>query len=320
MNVFTEHFFDLIKEAMETIDDIGDAKWTPSLESFTGFVVENLKFLCGYRPALNKLTLEEREEISRTNYEAYQQRMSESPPDFKADYPAVFSWLDLHDKSYITPVRNQAYCSSCSAFGSLAVIEALARIEKDIPISSPQTSSLPALSAGQLFFCSSGFAEDSGPESHNCKTGWEVDEALDYCKNPGIIPAESYPYEISDKPAPLPPQWEEMTTKISGYRILKNPDEMKAWISQKGPLIATMSIYLDMFFYGDGIYSHVIGPGMGGHCVCCVGYDDTRQAWLCKNSWGNDWGEEGFFWIGYGKCGIDAEMWAVEGFDRIYMK
>ena len=50
-----------------------------------------------------------------------------------------------------------------------------------------------------------------------------------------------------------------------------------------------------------------------GHCVSIVGYDDTRQCWIAKNSWGDWWGKKGFFKIGYGECGIDAAMWAIEG-------
>jgi hypothetical protein len=43
-----------------------------------------------------------------------------------------------------------------------------------------------------------------------------------------------------------------------------------------------------------------------------VGYDDVAQCWICKNSWGAGWGDHGFVRIGYGECGLDAEMWAVE--------
>ena len=36
---------------------------------------------------------------------------------------------------------------------------------------------------------------------------------------------------------------------------------------------------------------------IGGHAVAVVGYDDTEGYWICKNSWGKSWGENGFFRI-----------------------
>lgn len=37
----------------------------------------------------------------------------------------------------------------------------------------------------------------------------------------------------------------------------------------------------------------------GGHAMLIVGYDDARQSWLVRNSWGPDWGDGGHLWIAY---------------------
>lgn len=37
----------------------------------------------------------------------------------------------------------------------------------------------------------------------------------------------------------------------------------------------------------------------GGHCVTMVGYDDTKQAFYCANSWGKSWGKKGYFYLPY---------------------
>jgi C1A family cysteine protease len=37
----------------------------------------------------------------------------------------------------------------------------------------------------------------------------------------------------------------------------------------------------------------------GGHCVLIVGYDDSKQAFLVRNSWGTQWGQNGYFWASY---------------------
>jgi C1A family cysteine protease len=38
---------------------------------------------------------------------------------------------------------------------------------------------------------------------------------------------------------------------------------------------------------------------LGGHAVICVGYDDAKQAFLVRNSWGAGWGLKGYFWMPY---------------------
>jgi hypothetical protein len=44
--------------------------------------------------------------------------------------------------------------------------------------------------------------------------------------------------------------------------------------------------------------------GMTNHAIVLVGWDESRGAWLLRNSWGNDWGEDGYMWIGYGSNSV----------------
>jgi len=79
-------------------------------------------------------------------------------------------------------------------------------------------------------------------------------------------------------------------------------------------MVTCFTVYNDFFAYSSGTYSPDTSSGVaGGHCVSVVGYSDPGKFWICKNSWGTGWGESGFFCIAYGVCGIDAEMWQVNG-------
>ena len=92
---------------------------------------------------------------------------------------------------------------------------------------------------------------------------------------------------------------------------------MKAFISSVGPMTTCFTVYEDFYYhYTSGVYTYnatTSGNVIGGHCVAIVGYDDAQQCWIAKNQWGTGWGESGFFRISYGSCGIDVEMWGING-------
>jgi C1A family cysteine protease len=52
---------------------------------------------------------------------------------------------------------------------------------------------------------------------------------------------------------------------------------------------------------------------IGGHAVLAVGYDDVRKALLVRNSWGAEWGMQGYFWLPYGYInnGLADDFWSI---------
>jgi len=69
-----------------------------------------------------------------------------------------------------------------------------------------------------------------------------------------------------------------------------------------------MSVYTDFLDYSGGIYEYTSGTHEGEHAIVIVGYgnEDNIDYWICKNSWGENWGENGYFRIKFGECGIDS--------------
>jgi C1A family cysteine protease len=273
-----------IKELRKAISESG-ASWE---------TVEEVKkqYRLGYEPSDKRLDI--REIGAKANL-AYFLATEWTPKR----YPTDFDWRNVSGKNYVTPIRDQGDCGSCVSFGCIASVESALCIQKNQPDADIN------LSEAHLFFCQSAPAV-------TCKTGWYPEAALNSLRTNGVVDERCYPYTDHDQACTLCADWQNRLTYIRLWMPLKSHSEMKEWISNRGPVIACFSVFDDFFAYRRGVYHHVYGKDrIGGHCVCCVGYDDSSRHWVCKNSWGQDWGEQGFFRIRYGEVGIDTQMWGV---------
>jgi C1A family cysteine protease len=86
-------------------------------------------------------------------------------------------------------------------------------------------------------------------------------------------------------------------------------DEIKRAIVVYGSVVSTISFDSCILLYGGGIFNEEQNKingrlRKGSHLVLIVGWDDEKQAWLIKNSYGKDWGENGFGWMKYGSNNI----------------
>ena len=222
-----------------------------------------------------------------------------------ASYAPGWDWRNAWGGNYVTPIKDQSSCGSCVAFGTVATVESMVRITHHDPNYSVD------LSEAQLFYC---YARSEGRLCEGPNGGWWPDHALNHFQSTGVADEACYPYTPGDQNcAHLCPDWKARVTLVTGNHSISDAPSMKSWLSTKGPLITCFSVYDDFFSYSSGVYQHHSGSLAGGHCVCVIGYNDVGQYWICKNSWGGGWGENGFFCIGYGQCGIDSQMWAVDG-------
>jgi C1A family cysteine protease len=54
---------------------------------------------------------------------------------------------------------------------------------------------------------------------------------------------------------------------------------------------------------------------IGGHAVLAVGYDDSKQCLIVRNSWGNSWGDKGYFYLPYWYIttpNAAADFWVIK--------
>ena len=103
--------------------------------------------------------------------------------------------------------------------------------------------------------------------------------------------------------------------KISGWSwVANNVTDIKESLDN-GPVPCGMGVYEDFMYYTGGVYEYTGGEDyLGGHAVLIVGWDDDpvdapgKSCWIVKNSWGTDWGENGYCRIKMNDaCGIGRD-------------
>jgi len=275
--------------------ELAGASWQAGETSMTQLSDAEKQLRLGYTPGPNEPSFEEQEQIAKINQEVFKSAQIKGET---AGYPASF---DMRTGGFVTPVKDQGSCGSCVAFGTVATIETTIRRLRNNPALAID------LSEAHLFYC---YARALG---RNCGNGWWVPPSMDSAKT-GLAIEASYPYTAADQNCSnLASNWQSSAVKISGWHEIQSIADMKEWLATRGALAACFTVYTDFFAYKSGIYRQVSGKVEGGHCVSIVGYNDTEGYWIAKNSWGENFGENGFFRIAYGQCGIDSSMFAVDG-------
>ena len=54
---------------------------------------------------------------------------------------------------------------------------------------------------------------------------------------------------------------------------------------------------------------------LGGHAVLCVGYDDSTETFIIRNSWGPNWGQKGYFTLRYAYLtsnNLSDDFWVIK--------
>jgi hypothetical protein len=76
-------------------------------------------------------------------------------------------------------------------------------------------------------------------------------------------------------------------------------NRVKTLLAAGYPVVVGFTLYENFDNYQGGVYNRIQGGVTGGHAMCIVGYDDSIQALKIVNSWGQDWGDNGFFYLSY---------------------
>mmetsp|Transcript_22816 Transcript_22816/g.44848 ORF Transcript_22816/g.44848 Transcript_22816/m.44848 type:complete len:363 (-) Transcript_22816:100-1188(-) len=209
--------------------------------------------------------------------------------------------VDWREKGIVSKVKNQGKCGSCWTFSTTGTLESHLALYKGEHV---------LLSEQQLVDCAQAY------DNHGCSGGLPS-QAFEYIHyNGGLETEDEYPYKGKDgtmcffnKSAPKLAQVKDVVN-ITAYDEVS----LAAAVAHSGPVAVAFQVMSDFRLYSSGVYSASncgTKPSDVNHAVQAVGYgveDDGTPYWIIKNSWGPEWGADGYFKLerGTNMCAIST--------------
>ncbi|XP_076439786.1 putative peptidase C1-like protein F26E4.3 [Babylonia areolata] len=253
-------------------------------------------------------------------------RQDESLPEM---FDAREKWQGL-----LHPVRDQGNCGSSWAFSTTAVASDRLSIESEGAI-------IEELSAQHTLSCDT--------DGQDGCTGGHVDRAWYFLRKYGVVTEACYPYSSGktsmegecglpirtrggDCPSGIAYKKEKRYKASPPYRIRPLEREIMKEIMDNGPVQAIFEVPEDFFMYKSGVYQYTAvtrndppkARKSAYHSVRILGWGVERTAdgdiikyWICANSWGPEWGENGYFRIVRGVNANNIENFIIGAWGKI---
>lgn len=191
-----------------------------------------------------------------------------------------------------SPVENQGQLGSCTANALVGNLEFL-----------EMKAGKPVADLSRLFVY---YNERVMEGSVNDDAGAMIRDGVKSLVKQGVCTEKTWPYVIS-KFAVKPPAAcfkQALTHQVISYHRIIGLQQMRQCLAEGYPFVFGFSVYEG--FEADSVAKtgklDLPAPGekpMGGHAILAVGYDDATKRLLIRNSWGADWGLQGYFTMPY---------------------
>ncbi len=201
--------------------------------------------------------------------------------------------VDLRDTGFLPDVWDQGNLGSCTAFASCAAYAF------DLEKQASEDNYDPS----QLFvYYNTRFIEGTVDED----SGAYIRDAVKSLNKFGVPPQNDWPYIIDKfKERPSDQSYTNGTLReaVKYVQIEQTTTAMKTVLANGYPFVIGFNVYESFWNTGsDGIVA-LPDPKKenldGGHAVLVVGYKQINGQlyWICRNSWGKEWGDNGYFYM-----------------------
>ena len=226
-----------------------------------------------------------------------------APPPILSALPAS---TDLRPQC--PAVYDQGMLGSCTANAIAAVIEFDRMKQK-----------LPDLVPSRLFIY---YNERVIEGTVSIDSGAMIRDGIKSVASEGVCPEPEWPYDIGKfarKPSAQCYKDAKLDRAISYQRLVQDVNQMKGCLASGFPFVFGFTVYES--FEGTSVAKTGHAPmprvgerAVGGHAVTAVGYDETKQWFVVRNSWGAGWGIKGYFTMPYAyllQPGLSQDFWTI---------
>lgn len=244
-------------------------------------------------------------------------------PDFRDQYFSVVAptiaietlppQVDLRDSQLFSfPILDQGSLGSCTANAISAAITYAMSKQGKVSIQNLNMGVKPNNLTDNAFFSPSRlfiyYNERVMENTVNSDAGAMIRDGIKSVNQLGACKETTWPYIIQQfTTKPSGPAYKEgQNYQAIQYRRLDNTDitQLKSCLYQGFPFVFGFSVYQSFMSQGVARTGLMPMPSkrerlLGGHAVLAVGYDDNKQVFIVRNSWGPNWGDKGYFYMPY---------------------
>lgn len=251
------------------------------------------------------------------NSEGFYNSITPHPTDMNFDisqkYKSNFQLpdvYDLRDLGFVTSIKDQRTCNTCAFFAAYGSLE----------------STLTKKGYGFLDLSEEHARYSHGFINHPCEGGanWKKISAY-LLRGDGPMLEEAYPYDENsiELGESLISNWGDISPRIMftyAESFQNNSDIIKEKIIEDGGVYSSLKWYGSFYdWYNNTDHTFFFNNDENAetdasHAVVLIGWDNYLQtaggsgAWLAKNSWGTDFGDDGYFYISYQDAFVNSTI------------